>query len=219
MLDLMKMPKPRLPRWSRLREAGNSSLVQLTVLIPFIGYLIIFNQQIAKYLDLIREVSGSQPRSPELSVSPRLLLIYFGLCLVSFGAIIYRRYCPSEIKRYASSTAFVGGDGPNVGPAGYSAMESEVFRTLPDSHAELADRLNRRSNLAGSKQDADAVRKEFLADIMHLYFDALDESRPWLRAACGGLLTAGAIVLSIPAAFVFFRVLRILVNLVAAYFG
>ena len=114
----MEMPKLRLPRWSRLRDAGNSSLVQLTILIPLIGYMIIFNEQIAKYLELVREVSGSQPRALGLSVSPRLLLIYFGLCLISFGAIVYRRYCPSEIKRYASSTAFVGGDGPNVSSAG-----------------------------------------------------------------------------------------------------
>ena len=104
-------------------------------------------------------------------------------------------------------------------------MEREVFRVFPDSHAELADRLHQRGARAESKQDVEEARRDFLADIMHLYFDALDEfdtldeSQPWLRAACGGLLTAGAICLSIPAALVFYRVACILGNLVAAYLG
>lgn len=211
------MRKPSLPRWSRLREAGNSNLVQLTILIPLIGYLIIFNEQVARYLELIREVSGSQVRVEGLSVSPRLLLIYFGLCLISFGAILYRRYCPIEIKRYGSSTEFVGGDGPNVGSIGLQAMESEVFRVRPDSHADLVNRLRERSFRAETRQEADNARDDFRADLMHAYFDVLDESQPWLRGACTGLLVSGGICLSIPAALVFYRVVRVLGNVVATY--
>lgn len=210
------MRKPSLPRWSRLREAGNSNLVQLTILIPLIGYLIIFNEQVASYLELIKEVSGGQAVEG-LSVSPRLLLIYFGLCLISFGAILYRRYCPIEIKRYGSSTEFVGGDGPNVGSAGYQAMESEVLRVRRDTHADLVNSLRERNFRAESRQEADNARHDFRADLMHAYFDVLDESQPWLRGACTGLLAFGGICLSIPAALVFYRVVRVLGNVAATY--
>jgi hypothetical protein len=178
----MKFPRP--PRWSRLRDWGNSTLVQLTVLIPVIGYLIIFNEQIAKYLELIKEVSGSQPATHGLSVSPRLLSIYFGLCLIAFGAVIYGRYRPIEITNYGSSTAFVGDDGPNVGSAAHRTMESVVFERYPEAHGELAARLNRGGVRSDSREQFENYQTTFLNDLMHLYFDAMDESLPWLRGAC-----------------------------------
>src|ERR1700681_4261929 len=81
-----------LPRWSLLRRVGNSSAVRLTILIPLIGYLIIFNSYVVHYLELPKEFAGAQP--PGSAVSPRLLLIYFGLSALAAGSVIYAYFCP-----------------------------------------------------------------------------------------------------------------------------
>jgi hypothetical protein len=145
------------------------------------------------------------------------LSIYFGLCLIAFGALIYRRYCPPEIKRYETSTAFVGGDGPNIGSAGHSVMESKVFEVFPEAHQELARRLNERSVSWTSREDAEPHRNSFRVDIMHLYFDAMDASEPLPRAACWLLMSAGLGFLFVPAALVFYRVAGILMELAKIY--
>ena len=41
--------------WTVLRPVGNSIIVKLTILVPAIGYLIIFNDKLVGYVDLIRE--------------------------------------------------------------------------------------------------------------------------------------------------------------------
>src|ERR1700691_6469979 len=96
-------------RWSTLRSIGNSFAVRATILIPLVGYFIIFNSKLADYVGLIREVTGTDTSG--LSVSPRLFETYFGLCFIAVGTAIYSAFCPSVIKKYRTSAAFAGDDG------------------------------------------------------------------------------------------------------------
>lgn len=88
--------------WSRFWTVSSSRAARMTVLIPLIGYLIIFNAKIAEYLHVIRELGGSPN---DVSVSPRLLLIYFGLCAIAAAVAIYSWRCPNAVKYYGSANA------------------------------------------------------------------------------------------------------------------
>jgi hypothetical protein len=66
--------------WTTLREIGNLSAVKLTILLPAIGYLIIFNENVIEYLKLSPEL-GLDSQSSTISI--RLLTIYFGLTFVA----------------------------------------------------------------------------------------------------------------------------------------
>ncbi len=68
-----------IPKWSAFNNISNSLAARSTILIPLIGYLIIFNEYVVKYLDLVVELGGSKASDP-VTISPRLLLVYFGLC-------------------------------------------------------------------------------------------------------------------------------------------
>jgi hypothetical protein len=91
-----------IPRWTLLRRVGNSVPVRLTVLIPLVGYLIIFNSYVIHYLELAKELVGNPPPS---GASTRLLLIYFGLCALAAGSVIYAYMCPEQVQRYTASIA------------------------------------------------------------------------------------------------------------------
>jgi hypothetical protein len=128
MLKLFFRLAELVPRWSRLRAIGNSGPAKLTILIPLVGYFVIFNAQLARYLELIGEIGGLPVH--QLTVSPRLLLIYSGLCAFAVGSAIYSFFCPDEVKQYATSAAYVGGDGPNIKDMALEPMENELRASL-----------------------------------------------------------------------------------------
>ena len=130
--------KPYIPRWSKLRSIGNSQAAKLTILIPLVGYMIIFNETIASYLQLSNELVGLSVEGSGSTASPRLLLIYFGLCWVALGSAIYAWRCPGFIKRYRSAESFVADAGHHIGQVFMSAIQSELERN------EIAGRLRER---------------------------------------------------------------------------
>jgi hypothetical protein len=62
---------PDVLRWTVLRDIGNSAPAKLTILIPLVGYLIIFNEHVLKYLELSHQLFGNKD-SQSTQISPRL---------------------------------------------------------------------------------------------------------------------------------------------------
>lgn len=198
-----------------LRPVGNSWPARLTVLIPLVGYFIIFNAKLAGYADLIPEISAFD--SVGLSVSPRLFQIYFGLCFVAFGATIYAYACPAVIKSYGTSGAFAGGDGQYYGKFGIDRIRetlvSEGYATTLEEirvqYAPIPD--------SSGRPPSDAETYQFRNAILHLYFTYLNRSAPawcWLAAISYAF---GFIILLVPSIKIFWRVLVILRDAFAAH--
>lgn len=210
------------PLWSRLRGTGNSLVVRLTILIPLVGYLIIFNSYVMHYLELTKELAGATPAGSE--VSPRLLLIYFGLCAFAVGSVIYGRYCPDQVKHYGTSAAYVLGDGRSLGDFQLEAIEDELRNSsLAARYAQVRTRLEamrteRNYNLSQEyshealRQDLDKLKSAGVNEVLHLYFKYLDGSHPWMRTISAVLFTIGFVFLLIPALQVFWRVCGLLIR-------
>jgi hypothetical protein len=62
------------PTWSTLRTIGQSRVLSLTILVPFVGYLILFNEHVLSLLTLWPELFGGAD-----AIVGRLYFIYFGL--------------------------------------------------------------------------------------------------------------------------------------------
>ena len=202
-------------RWSKLRPIGNSWPARLTVLIPLVGYLIIFNTKLAGYADLIREVSGGDPVG--LSVSPRLFQVNFGLCFVSIGAAIYAFACPSIVKKYGTSGAFAGGDGQYYGNFGIDLIRQTL---TSEGYAAAVEEIRRRYDPlpdTSGRPPSDADTYQVRNAILHLYFTYLNGSGPlwcWLSAF---FYVLGFVVLLVPSIKIFSRVVRILFDLTVTY--
>jgi hypothetical protein len=113
--------------WSRLRAIGKSSAARITVLLPLIGYLIIFNKSVADFLHLVSELSGSSEKQL-MSVSPKLMLVYLGTCGIALGQVIYGIFCPPEVKGYGHETPYILDADRVTKDFGYEKMEG-VLRT------------------------------------------------------------------------------------------
>jgi hypothetical protein len=100
------------PSWDRLRTVGNSKLVKLTIMMPFVGYLIIFNQHVVSALHLASSYFSEHVETSLFgSVSgefldSRLRLLYFGLFLTGLGSSLFALFCPLKIKQYTDAVAF-----------------------------------------------------------------------------------------------------------------
>src|SRR5262245_24963766 len=94
------MARSRRYEWDELHALGSSRLVQLTVVLPVVGYLILFSATLRDHLTLYVDM-GSEP------VFWRLYLLYFGFCFLSIGALIFAWECPDEVKRHGAGFVFV----------------------------------------------------------------------------------------------------------------
>ncbi len=206
--DLMNFV-PRIPKWSTLRSIGNSWAVRLTILIPIVGFMIIFNESLANRMDLIVEFGNR--RIQPLSVPPRLFEMYFGLCFIAAGSVIYAFCCPKIIQRNGTAAEFVGNEGPHFGKFAIDTIYEDIAQS--DRAKEFSD--FRRNEIGNVDQDYSQVlaRSELRNAALHIYFDVEDRRRRVARLACSLLFLFGFPILLWPSFQVFFSVVGILYRL------
>lgn len=197
--------KPWLaPPWSSFFAIAHSVAARSTVLIPLIGYLIIFNDNIVQYLNLSPALG---PHAPVGHVSFRLMLVYFGLLFVAAGMGLYAIACPSETKYYASAHAYVGGIQDSINKYSISRIENEVA----NSDEQFAQQFWRARD-ASRGATIDAEKFAGRNGILHVYYELKNYSRPNARRCTALLYAAGFLILLIPSADVMLRVFRLLVR-------
>jgi hypothetical protein len=127
-------------RWDELRTIGNSRLVKLTIIVPLIGYMILFNDQLVKYLELsspyFRDVflSGETGSGTTWSLAYRLYCFYFGFTALAIGALVYEFRCPKLVQTYGSAAEFYRVEGPTTGNQQLETM------AIPRLTAEFEDK-------------------------------------------------------------------------------
>ncbi|MER8366968.1 hypothetical protein [Mesorhizobium sp. M1378] len=97
--------------WQSLRSIGSSRILSLTIAVPFIGYLIIFNDHLIDYAKIARQLlSDGRVATPEdqnsISLS-NLYYLYFGLVLTGFGSLLFAVFCPSDIRQSGSLNEYI----------------------------------------------------------------------------------------------------------------
>ena len=102
---LDRRPIARIP-WSAIRRIGQSRLLSLTIIVPFLGSVILFNQVVVDLLilspELVRRwfhLDGQTEQAihaiaHNLTLS-RLYYVYFGLSFLGFGSSLFALFCPT----------------------------------------------------------------------------------------------------------------------------
>jgi len=112
--------------WAELRAAGNSRAVQLSIIFPFVGYLILLNDDVVKFLSL-RAFEGSGG-----AVNWKLYFVYFGLMATGLGGAIYQAFCPFIIKKHGDWTDYVRIDGDSFSTGAISALGMALGKKFQD---------------------------------------------------------------------------------------
>jgi hypothetical protein len=196
--------------WSRLRWVGNSVAARLTILIPLVGYLIIFNERLLSYSNLSVRLFGQiEP------VSWRLLIVYFGLVLIAIGSVLFAIFCPLELKIYASANQFIQAEEPSMSELRMQLIEQSLEEG--DENARfIHEQLLANSSNRPTAQNVQEIRhrgKIIERTELDIYFQMLDRAHLAIRLCVGVSYTIGFCMLFIPSADVFFRVTVVLMQL------
>ncbi len=141
---------PRYVPWSAVNTLSNSFAARSTILIPLIGYLILFNEKMADYLNLIGVLNAGDNH---YGVSVRLLSLYMGLCFVAVAVMVYSLRCPREIKGYSTAPDYIASVQGTISGPSLRVIEVTVGSepTLEDEFAGL--RMVRVNEPIGTKEE------------------------------------------------------------------
>lgn len=154
--------------WSDLRGISNSYAAKSTILIPLVGYWIIFNESVFTWLQLAQQIGGYPP-----SDQTRVRWLYLGLCSIALATFIYAWRCPREIKKYGDYKDYLNGDKPAI-----SRDEIDTIR------GEL--------EMSGYSE----VRSASEGDVLTIYYMDLDNSEWGSRVAATALFAIGFLILA-----------------------
>jgi hypothetical protein len=91
--------------WSRYINLLDGWIPRLSFAVPIVGYLILFNDSVAKHLTFLELTSGHSAFG--LSGSARLKLIYIGLILLGVANIIFRWKRPHVLRLARDEFSYV----------------------------------------------------------------------------------------------------------------
>lgn len=194
--------------WSQLRSVTNSSAARLTILVPILGYWILFNESARTYLKLVHEVGGSSA-----DVSSRILVVYVGLVFVAAGAAIYQFKCPPDVKHFGDPNAYVAAVSGTIRDY---AQEKIIVALLKSEFKREYSRVRDRYEGAGAEARAglltDDQMERLNMDILYVNFDMLDESAKSWRKMVGWLYLVGFGLLLMSSATVLWRIVTLIVR-------
>jgi hypothetical protein len=211
-----------MAKWTTLREVGNLWAVKLTVLIPVVGYLILFNAYLIEYLRLSPEVV-SPPQLQTGAIGFRLLCIYFGLCFIAAASVLYTRFCPQQIKQFRTPAAYVAAEREHLGTSATEELKGELAKRDEDAHAALHRTTEHREKLLDERRETTldemlTVNRLNVTDIMHATYKSLNVVYPLVRQVVAVLFLIGFGFLAIPSVEVFYKCSILLVRELRAVF-
>lgn len=190
-------------RWSVLRGLGNSTVAKATIAVPLIGYLLLFNGEIVKFLSLHTDFCRTS-----CGPSLRLFLLYLGCCAIAVGAALYSLKCPALIKKYDSAAAFFEAEKAYFCQPRNLDYLLKLIELGTEASPLARDAPN--FNYNGESRNVDPSS---LADPMGELYRILNVSHPRSRLVALISYCLGILILLIPTAMTFVQVI------VAFYLG
>jgi hypothetical protein len=88
-------------RWSALKGAMSSSFARLTIIVPIIGWVLVYNDNLIILLEQLLETDLPN------ELGWRVYVFYVGLFFISVSSIIYAVFCPKEVSNHVDVVEYV----------------------------------------------------------------------------------------------------------------
>jgi hypothetical protein len=164
----------RIAHWSSVKGVASNDLTRIVGLIPLVGYLILFNDEIAKFIsfDMIAGV-GHDAASPfVLGNIIKLRLVFFGSLFVLFSYLIFRVFRPSVLERSNGDLEFSTRVRDSYSVYEIASMEAEVYSDTWKPRTEALWIVNgrmrsRKPVVSGFRPDARSYMFTHHGDYIH----------------------------------------------------
>jgi hypothetical protein len=206
-----------LPTWETIKRIGGSRIVATASLFPFVGYLVVANEQAASLFTLIVDGINGEALSDINLIIYRLREVYLGLVLLSAGVILYKLFCPPQIKNFETRFEFYRMEHMITNPVrigsqaeGLSGIDAakwflpaSVFEAISDAQATqdinniqlksiTIPEVNSKTKTINSWRDDDGIS---ISKIINAHYDQKNYSMWFVRLLCSFLFFSGYFVL------------------------
>lgn len=208
--------------WSDWVSYVDGWIPRLSLSVPLLGYLILFNDQVGKALEFVHLTSATAAEFG-LTGSQRLRFVYFALLVLGLSNFIYRLRKPYAFRYGSSLVEYTRtcldvlklGDFVNM----HGRVRSEGHLTLDGKYydSEWDGFLSEASNpgegtdkvvRSGSWENAKSKYGSLLRSMLRETFFRQDTGRRGWLAACVVLSTVGYLLLLAPSLDLFAKVVR-----------
>lgn len=222
-----------IPKWSIIRTIGHSRIAKATILIPIVGYFVIFNEQLTHYLNLIPTLSN-KPADPTLDTLnlTRLICLYIGLFCIGIGSIIFIFACPEQIADHDNEHHFITKQIDIMTPLRFGSIQQNLRQLRSFASPNLLPEIDRliAAQLSDSIGIADARTEELrggglrwtdwinrnkntISESLSILYNLLDQNRWDFRAIISVLYLIGFGFLIWPSSEVFYRTVTTLIGI------
>ncbi|WP_217511759.1 hypothetical protein [Vibrio metschnikovii] len=214
-----------IPKWCTLRLIGSSKVVKLTIIMPFLGYLILFNNEIIIYFELSKSALGIDSAVIEAVSFNRLYQLYFGLMIVGLASLLFSLFCPQIIKTNADEYSYYEKELFSMTEKhlitkcdmlnkSISEMEQSNLRKVIDCYNNAStDAENKRAHSVITREQIYSVtennKKEAISDALKVEWLFRTNSMPKLRLIISIFYGVGFAILIYPSANIFLKVCSI----------
>lgn len=191
-------------------------MASASMLMPFIGYIILYNSELKNILGnfggLLNEQPSASQCSQHISSFQRLNLLYCGLFTLGISALIFRIMAPRELKLYADTNDFIDRERRNLSARRIRSM----YRTVNARRSRIGAEFRGRANwltedvsiTKASVEFANNKNEDVILDLMRSFFQAQDRHfRRWAVYSSLCFLLLGGLLVAIPSAAFTLRVL------------
>lgn len=129
-------------RWSILAAIGTAPIVRLTILVPVLGALLLFNEAVFGVLQYAQEFLAGVGISPVESRTYSLNQLYFlyvGLSLVGVASLAFALGCPEEIRRHPTRMQYVSSSDVSDNPIIAKSQFERVLDFYIERHGDDGD--------------------------------------------------------------------------------
>lgn len=89
--------------WEETKNLASSSFAKYTILIPVVGWLVVYNGEFQSFLAQALDVQQAE----DATVGWRIMVFYLGLVLIGISSAIFQLRCPPEIKFHDGLGGFI----------------------------------------------------------------------------------------------------------------
>jgi hypothetical protein len=208
--------------WSRWVSILNSPISRLSMAVPIVGYLVLFNDSVIQHLSFQRLI-GNDLDQVGISSLTRLKLVYFGLLFLGVGNLMFFWFRPHVLRLGANSLeyseaglkSFVLYDyiqiNDEISQRGHASLHGKYYTKNWDDFIAKATGEPR-----GSRSDAPSAANWALAKSLHEdmlrsmlrdKFLRYNGTRRVRLAICVTCSLCGYVLLAIPSVDIFFKVI------------
>lgn len=151
----------KVPTWYQLRSVGRSPISRMTVLMPVIGYFILFGDFTSSLFSIVGQRIGLADTEAEEFTVNSLHFIYFGVLSFSISTIVYNIFCPDVIKIFSNRYEFFSQELAVITMERAKAINLELKEVFNLGETFIFDdRAGDQSEKGSTRNDADGEKLE-----------------------------------------------------------